>query len=311
MSLRTYDTQGRVMLDSNQAVFGFVKSGKLTRLLNTPPSQNKREVWYRAKRLGINSKMRNRMADIHTPEYCMYYIDVPNAISPLAAVYYNGLAKDCNPVIYLNTGFFNGKARLMFYSDGRLSDSELNKYQIYIFDARTVRETVVGINTYDRQGNVTFSNRVLPMQIVESISFGNAQAQNLKNGQVYHRASRQKIAVVNLMYYNVVLVYQDPANQYIKEDSYQARLSNIMAMAVQDGYILCTAINASDINTMGNRINNDPIYNVIDDGVEMETWTEYEYGSYAFGSGERIKNTAPYQGNALAVNVSQLPFPYN
>lgn len=165
MSFKTYNAQGQLLLDSEQSVFNFVKSGKLTRLLATPFEQNKREYWYRAKRLGVNSEMRQGKADIHTPEYCMYYIDLPNAISPIAGVYYDGLAKDCNPVVYLNTGYFDGMARLMFYSNGRLSDEELAKFQIYIFDVNVIKEDKVGINLYDRQGNVTFSSRSVPLSL--------------------------------------------------------------------------------------------------------------------------------------------------
>lgn len=165
MSFKTYNKQGQKLLDSDEAVFSFVKSGRLTRLLATPFGRHKRTYWYRAKRLGINSKMREGRTNIHTPEYCMYYIDLPNAISPIAGVYYDGLAKDCNPVVYLNTGYFDGMARLMFYSNGRLSDSELAKFRIYIFDVNVVKETGVGINLYDRQGNVTFSSRSVPMSL--------------------------------------------------------------------------------------------------------------------------------------------------
>ncbi|ANB90876.1 hypothetical protein MOVS_01440 [Moraxella ovis] len=165
MSFRTYNNQGHKLLDSNEAVFSFVKSGRLTRLLDTPFEKNKRKYWYRAKRLIINSRLREGKANIYTPEYCMYYIDLPNAISPIAGVYYDGLAKDCNPVVYLNTGYFDGIARLMFYSNGRLSDAELAKFHIYIFDVNVIKETAVGMNLYDRQGNVTFSSRSMPMSL--------------------------------------------------------------------------------------------------------------------------------------------------
>ncbi|AKG07074.1 hypothetical protein AAX05_01440 [Moraxella bovoculi] len=165
MSFRTFNQQGQKLLDSDEAVFSFVKSGRLTRLLDTPFEKNKRKYWYRAKRLGINSKLREGQADIHTPEYCMYYIDLPNAISPITGVYYDGLAKDCNPVVYLNTGYFDDMARMMFYSNGRLSDAELAKFHIYIFDVNVIKENKVGINLYGRQGNVTFSSRSMPMSL--------------------------------------------------------------------------------------------------------------------------------------------------
>lgn len=165
MTFRTYNQQGQKLLDSDEAVFSFVKSGRLTRLLATPFGRHKRTYWYRAKRLGINSKMREGKTNIHTPEYCMYYIDLPNAISPIAGVYYDGLGSQCNPVVYLNTGYFNGMARMLFYSNGRLSDSELAKFQIYIFDISVVKENRAGINLYDRQGNVTFSSRSKPMSL--------------------------------------------------------------------------------------------------------------------------------------------------
>lgn len=166
MTFRTYNKQGQKLLDSDESVFSFVKSGRLTRLLAAPFEKNKRSYWYRAKRLGINSEMREGWANIYTPEYCMYYIDLPNAISPIAGVYYDGLGSQCNPVVHLNTGYFDGRARLMFYSNGRLSDAELAKFHIYIFDINILKETKVGINLYDRQGNVTFSSQSKPMSLI-------------------------------------------------------------------------------------------------------------------------------------------------
>lgn len=165
MSFCTYSIYNQKLLDSDEAVFCFVHSGRLTRLLDKPFRENKREYSYRAKRVGINAKRRSGKADILTPEYCMYYIDVPHATSPMASVYYDGLSQDCNPVVYLNTGFIGNTARMMFYSNGRLSDAELAKFQVYVFDVSTAKETTVGMNLYDREGNVTFSSRSQPMSV--------------------------------------------------------------------------------------------------------------------------------------------------
>ena len=46
----------------------------------------------------------------------------------------------------------------MFYSNGRLSDEQLANYRIHVFDINVQRQTQVGINLYDKKGNVTFSN---------------------------------------------------------------------------------------------------------------------------------------------------------
>lgn len=166
MSFRTYNAEGQKLLDSDELVFNFVMSGRLTRLLDKPFETNKRVYSHRAKRLIINSRVRTSLADIYTPEYCMYYIDVPRAVSPLSAIYYDGLSSDCNPVVYLNTGYVGSTARMMFYSNGRLSDAELAKFQIYIFDVvATEKETTVGVNLYDRESNVTFSSRSNPMRV--------------------------------------------------------------------------------------------------------------------------------------------------
>lgn len=102
--------------------------------------------------------MRQRWVDIHTKEYCMYYADVPSVMTPITTISYDGMAHECEPIVFLNAGQFDGKTRLMFYSNGRLSDDELARYRIHVFDTNVKRQTQVGINLYDKLGNVTFSN---------------------------------------------------------------------------------------------------------------------------------------------------------
>lgn len=158
MIFRTYTKQGQILLDSQTPVFALTKTVTPTRLLTPPFDQNKRELWYRAKRLGFNSKMRQRWVNIYTKEYCMYYADVPSVMTPITTISYDGNAAECEPIVFLNAGQFDGKTRLMFYSNGRLSDEQLARYRIHVFDINVQRQTQVGINLYDKQGNVTFSN---------------------------------------------------------------------------------------------------------------------------------------------------------
>lgn len=158
MIFKTYTKQGQILLDSQTPVFALIKTVTPTRLLTPPFDQNKRELWYRAKRLGVNSKMRQRWVDIHTKEYCMYYADVPSVMTPITTISYDGMAHECEPIVFLNAGQFDGKTRLMFYSNGRLSDEQLANYRIHVFDINVKRQTQVGINLYDKKGNVTFSN---------------------------------------------------------------------------------------------------------------------------------------------------------
>lgn len=168
MSFRVYNKDGNILLDAEQSVFSLVKSSRLTRQLDRPFSHNKNRIRIRNKRLLINSRHEWREADIHTPEYCMYYIDVPNAISPIAAVRYEGDSSDCNPIYLLNTSFISDNtARLMFYSNGRLTDGQLSRYQVYIFDVEALKENHVGMNLYDRQGNITFSSRSRPLNVID------------------------------------------------------------------------------------------------------------------------------------------------
>lgn len=165
MIFRTYTKQGQILLDSQTPVFALTKTAHLTRLLETPFDQNKRAFWYRAKRSVVNSKMRQGWAEIYTPEYCMYYADVPSVISPITTISYDGNADGCEPIVFLNAGQFDGKTRLMFYSNGRLSDEQLANYRIHVFDTNVKRQTQVGINLYDKQGNVTFSNQSRLLQL--------------------------------------------------------------------------------------------------------------------------------------------------
>lgn len=168
MIFKTYNEQGQTLLNSQTPVFALIKTAHLTRLLETPFDQNKRQMWYRAKRLVANSKLRQRWVDIHTKEYCMYYADMPSVIAPITTISYDGGAAECEPIVFLNAGQFGGKTRLMFYSNGRLSDDELARYRIHIFDTNVQKERQVGINLYDKQGNVTFSNhsRLLNMDTI-------------------------------------------------------------------------------------------------------------------------------------------------
>lgn len=158
MIFRTYTKRGQILLDSQTPVFALTKTAHLTRLLETPFDQNKRAFWYRAKRLGVNSKLRQGWANIYTKEYCIYYADVPSVMTPITTISYDGNADGCEPIVFLNAGQFDGKTRLMFYSNGRLSDEQLANYRIHVFDINVQRQTQVGINLYDKQGNVTFSN---------------------------------------------------------------------------------------------------------------------------------------------------------
>lgn len=158
MIFKTYTKQGQILLDSQTPVFALIKTVTPTRLLTPPFDQNKRELWYRAKRLGFNSKMRQRWVNIYTKEYCMYYADVPSVMTPITTISYDGNATECEPIVFLNAGQFDGKTRLMFYSNGRLSDEQLANYRIHVFDINVQRQTQVGINLYDKKGNVTFSN---------------------------------------------------------------------------------------------------------------------------------------------------------
>lgn len=158
MIFKTYTKQGQILLDSQTPVFALIKTVTPTRLLTPPFDQNKRELWYRAKRLGFNSKMRQRWVNIYTKEYCMYYADVPSVMTPITTISYDGMAHECEPIVFLNAGQFDGKTRLMFYSNGRLSDGQLARYRIHVFDINVQRQTQVGINLYDKKGNVTFSN---------------------------------------------------------------------------------------------------------------------------------------------------------
>lgn len=160
MIFRIYNKGGLVLLDNQTPVFALRKIDKLKRVLTKDFANNKRQYWYRAKRMGFNSKMRQGFADIHTPEYCMYYIDISGLSTPITAVYFDGYSKDCEPVIFLNAGKYDDNTtRLMFYSNGRLTDEQLNKTYIYIFDTIIQREENVGINIYDKQGNITFSSK--------------------------------------------------------------------------------------------------------------------------------------------------------
>lgn len=308
MSFKTYNAQGQLLLDSEQAVFNFVKSGRLTRLLATPFEQNKREYWYRAKRMYVNSEMRKGQADIHTPEYCMYYIDLPNAISPIAGVYYDGLAKDCNPVVYLNTGYFDGVARLMFYSNGRLSDEELAKFHIYIFDVNVIKEDKVGINLYDRQGNVTFSSRSAPMNIAEYVVYGRKEL----DAGIYYKSANKKCASVMLEPYQVIYVarFKRGFVQGIKCDFYDIALN-----AAKDGCLIGEQVSFKNILLDGKREASakDIGGKLVDDGELAEASDSYlDRGVLTSNKWlAKLQTKPPHQGQALLIDVQNLPFPFN
>lgn len=163
---RTYDKEGRVLLDANKATFCLIKSGRLKRLVEETYESTRTE--FKTQRFGRwGNKHHVRFTE--TPHYCVYYIEIPStSISPIPLVHYeSGIENVATiPVLgFLSTGIVGNVKRIYFYSNGRLTDTELNSFRIYVFDSKPVKEDKVGINLYDRKGNITFSSKTYPLNL--------------------------------------------------------------------------------------------------------------------------------------------------
>lgn len=170
-NFKTFDETGKELLNANLATYCFVKSGKLTRLISHTFESTYRVIGKKART--ANTGHKNIYGYIHTPHYCVYYIDLPlDSISPIPFIYYTGSATDADTVpslVYLSTGKVGNNTRLFFYSNGRLSDTELNSFNIYIFDIKPLKEDKVGLNLYNQQGQLTFSSKTYPLSIMKIV----------------------------------------------------------------------------------------------------------------------------------------------
>lgn len=159
-TFKVYDSFGRTAFDSSQSVYNLIKAGHLE-LLNTNAADN------------ISQTLRWVMDGQHN---YIYYIDVQAKYCPIAFMHFDGGILDGYGV-HANYGGYRlihyvstilvrqGYYRFFFVSMKFLTAELLNKIRIYIFDACFER-TNVGINTYDRQGNLTFSTKNPLLNIV-------------------------------------------------------------------------------------------------------------------------------------------------
>lgn len=109
-----------------------------------------------------------------------YYIDVMCEGVPMAFLSvdkqkpkYSGVlfddAYDESPFLglsYLHTQKTSANThRIVFASAMPLSDKELSSFRVYVFGKSQTRASSVGLNLYDRQGNLTFSSNNMPLKV--------------------------------------------------------------------------------------------------------------------------------------------------
>lgn len=163
-NFKTFDETGKELLNANLATYCFVKSGKLTRLISHTFESTLRVIGKKARR--ANTGHENVYGYIHTPHYCVYYIDLPlDSISPLPFVHHVSGTMTTETVVYLSTGKVGNSTRIFFYSNRRLSDDDLDNIHVFVFDIKPLKENKVGLNLYNQQGQLTFSSKTYPLSI--------------------------------------------------------------------------------------------------------------------------------------------------
>lgn len=330
-NFKTFDETGKELLNANLATYCFVKSGKLTRLISHTFESTYRVIGKKART--ANTGHKNVYGHVHTPHYCVYYIDLPlDSISPIPFIYYTGSATDADTVpslVYLSTGKVGNNTRLFFYSNGRLSDTELNSFNIYIFDIKPLKEDKVGLNLYNQQGQLTFSSKTYPLNIAKVITTND-------------KRDNQSFNVGNIK----AGVYSIPLGIYEIfewDNSFPLTLNNYSSTEsiTTNKYIYLSSVNNhirskycpdySNINKDSTPVPKNHLYSryVGDNLLELIAelidadwyWNNHDRWKELLNSEEFIKRYKPrfkevfisqdIQLKGLVIDVTHLPFPFN
>lgn len=154
-----YDSDGKKQFDSSKVVYSLIKSDHL-------------------KYLGKNSsdEATYRMLVMRKLQHVLY-IDVVATEAPIAFTHYDG---DVYEQYGVDGGFDGYKMiaplhvakinqntyRFYFFSLVALSEPQLRRYRVYLFD-RVKIKAKVGLTTYDQDGGITFSTHHHPLKIVD------------------------------------------------------------------------------------------------------------------------------------------------
>lgn len=157
--LLLYDKDGNKQFDSDKVVYSLIKAGHL-HYLSTNSTD---EATY-------------RMLIIRKLQHILY-IDVTASEAPIAFIYYDGDMYEQYGVVGGLDGYqliaplYVSKLnqhtyRFYFFSLRALSEQQLKRYRVYIFDKAKQRARV-GLTTYNEQGDITFSTHHHPLKIVD------------------------------------------------------------------------------------------------------------------------------------------------
>lgn len=337
-NFKTFDETGKELLNANLATYCFVKSGKLTRLISHTFESTYRVIGKKART--ANTGHENVYGYIHTPHYCVYYIDLPlDSISPIPFIYYTGSATDADTVpslVYLSTGKVGNNTRLFFYSNGRLSDTELNSFNIYIFDIKPLKEDKVGLNLYNQQGQLTFSSKTYPLNIAKVITTNDARENqqynvgNIKAGVYSIPAPAYTIFEFNDSFNRDLRYYSDTNNlktlKYMYLTSVNTQVKTKATVSYNDIHKDSSVKSTHNLETTAKDSNGVDIDNLFHLIWLIED--SYGYDNFDDRSFQRVINSEKYlkvylprikdvfstHGNhlkGLVIDVTHLPFPFN
>lgn len=157
--LTTYDNTGKVLFDSQKVIYSLIKADHLQ---------------YLGKNVADEATLRAIVINklIH-----ILYMDVISTDAPIAFIHYDGDVHDKYgieggweaykliaplSVCRINTNTY----RFYFFSLTALNEQQLSCYRIYVYDKAKSRASV-GLTTYDKAGNITFSTHHPPLKVVD------------------------------------------------------------------------------------------------------------------------------------------------
>lgn len=145
---RTFDTNGRNLIDSRYLMYGFYGKYSITRTNDII--------------IPIRDDEIPTAPQVGTYAVRIGYIDVPNSISPVLFVY-GGKVKSFSIVRITST-----TQRCYFVIDQNINvnvGAIVPKVVVYVFDRFARRATGVGLNLYDSAGALTFSTSTPPLNL--------------------------------------------------------------------------------------------------------------------------------------------------
>lgn len=284
MSLfRTTDENGRVLLDSNHLFFTYIKSGTLKNFLDKSPRNNsfywdwtlsERKAWFGC------------YIDVVTQGGCPLVFLAINTTNDGFASMTTNQRNYTAPIFGITQKIANNTYRIRFENFYHMTDAELSRFKVYIFDLYVKPATQIGMNIWSENGDLTFSTEQIPLKI-------------------------DAIHNVTIPTSGEYFVFDDKSNS-----SKLRGVSYGIAKTMKSGRQYATLCDA------GHTFRGDDFYS--GDIVSWQTSTigtlggaVYYLGASYLISSSGLTNSGPWlsehmlKDSIIAIDVTDLPFPYN